>query len=377
MKEKFYNYYLYLTVFITGATVLMLEILGTRIIAPYFGSSLYVWSSLISVTILSLAIGYFLGGWVADKKPEFKLLYLFIFLIGFVLLIIPRVDSTVLIFASSYGVRLGSLVATSILFVIPMVLLGAVSPYAIKLSANRLQNIGMTAGGIYAVATLGSFVGAILTGFFLIPYIGIEAIITSFAVLLFIIASIWFLISRKFIFLLILLPVVFFPSIPSSYIATSQTEMDGKVIYKTQSMLGEIKVIDKRIHRVLLIDGSTQAWVERGEIMNTSSSFAQKVPFIYFINPEIKDVLVLGLGSGILSRDLEDKFGLRVDTVDIDENVLYVAREFFGFEGSIYIEDARTFIRNTEKKYDAVIFDIARGDGYSVHNFTWEAFREV
>lgn len=68
--EKFYNYYLYLTVFITGATVLMLEILGTRIIAPYFGSSLYVWSSLISVTILSLAIGYFLGGWVADKKTR-------------------------------------------------------------------------------------------------------------------------------------------------------------------------------------------------------------------------------------------------------------------------------------------------------------------
>jgi len=204
MKEKFYNYYLYLTVFITGATVLMLEILGTRIIAPYFGSSLYVWSSLISITILSLAIGYFLGGWIADKKPDFKLFYLLVFLIGLAILIIPRVDSAVLVFASSFGVRFGSLVATFILFTIPMVMLGMISPFAIKLRAHTLDRVGITAGGLYALATMGGFVGAIATGFFLIPSIGIESIITIFAIILFVLAAIWFLISRKFMFLLVL-----------------------------------------------------------------------------------------------------------------------------------------------------------------------------
>lgn len=373
-KETLYNYYLYLTVFITGATVLMLEILGTRIIAPYFGSSLYVWSSLISVTILSLAIGYFIGGWLADRKPEFKLLYILIILTGIAMLVIPRVDAAVQVFASSFGVRLGSLVATFILFTIPMVLLGMISPFAIKLRADQLQNIGLTAGGIFAVGTVGSFVGAILTGFFLIPAIGIEMIITIFAILLFALAGLWFVMSRKFAPLLLLLLATPFAFISPTYVSTQD---EDTLLYKTQSLHGEIKVIDKKIHRVLIIDGSTQAWVERGDIMHTSSSYAQKVPLIYFINPDITDVLVLGLGSGILSRDLEEQFGFAVDTVDIDKNVVYVAREFFGFDGTIYIEDARAFIKNSEKKYDAIIFDIARGDGYSVHNFTQEAFAEA
>jgi len=262
MKEKFYHFYLYLTVFVTGATVLMLEILGTRVIAPYFGSSLYVWSSLISITILSLAIGYWLGGWIADKKPKFTLLYLFISLAGLAILLIPRIDSTVLAFASSFGVRTGSLVATSILFAIPMVLLGMIDPFAIKLRAHKLENVGMTAGGLFGIATVGGFVGAIATGFFLIPSMGVEAIITSFAIILFALAAIWFLISRKFAFLFI-----FLLAVPSFFIPTSYTftQTDDKLIYKTYSLLGEIKVIDKKFHRVLLIDGSTQAWVERGE----------------------------------------------------------------------------------------------------------------
>ncbi|MCH7883586.1 fused MFS/spermidine synthase [Patescibacteria group bacterium] len=377
--DKFYNYYLYLTVFVTGATVLMLEILGTRIIGPYFGSSLYVWSSLISITILSLAIGYFFGGWLADKRPKFSLLYTIILLTGLAILIVPRVDSTVLVFASSFGVRFGSLIATFILFTIPMVLLGMIDPFAIKLRAHELQNVGMTAGGLFGIATIGGFVGAILTGFFLIPSMGIEAIITSFAILLFVLSGLWFLVSREFKSLFVLVLFMLLPGIPSFFIPSFYALPEGgdKLLYKTQSVLGEIKVVDKRIHRVLLIDGSTQAWAERGDTFNSSSVFAQKLPFIFLINPDAKEVLVLGLGSGLLMKELGEMIDINVDTVDIDPNVLYVAREYFGFDGSIYIEDARTFIRNSEKKYDAIIFDIAQGDGYSVHNFTQEAFQET
>jgi len=197
MSEKIYHFYLYLTVFITGATVLMLEILGVRIISPYFGNTLYVWSSLISVTILSLAIGYFLGGWIADKKPDWKLLYLFIILIGLALLVIPKVAATVLIFTNSFGLRFGPLIGTFILFTFPMVLLGMIDPFAIKLRAHKLQNIGMTAGGLFGIATVGSFFGAILTGFYLIPSLGISAITTIFAVLLFILAAGWFFVKKN------------------------------------------------------------------------------------------------------------------------------------------------------------------------------------
>jgi len=374
MKEKFYNYYLYLTVFITGATVLMLEILGTRIMSPYFGSTLYVWSSLISVTIISLAMGYFLGGWVADKKPDWKLLYLFIFSIGLAILIIPKVDQTVLLFTNSFGLRFGPLVGTFILFTVPMVLLGMIDPFAIKLRAHGrgLEHIGMTAGGIFGVATVGSFVGAILTGFYLIPSLGVNAITNIFAVLLFILAAGWFLLKKNFKFLLLFLFVI-----PLLLIQPTSMESDkNKIVYQTQSMLGDIRVVDRGVHRILLVDGAVQSWVEKGSL-ESSVGFTKSAKFSFFLNPEIKNTLVLGLGSGSLSSELENQFTVSVDTVEIDPRIVYAAKQYFGFKGDVFIDDARHFMRGSDKNYDAILFDVSVGDAFPIHMYTKESFQEV
>jgi len=114
--DKFDKYYLFLTLFITGASILILEILGTRILSPFFGTTLFVWSSLISVTIVFLALGYFLGGKIADKRTEFSLFYTFIFLAAVLIFLIPKFDSLVLVFTDSFGPQLGPLISSLILF---------------------------------------------------------------------------------------------------------------------------------------------------------------------------------------------------------------------------------------------------------------------
>jgi len=174
----------------------------------------------------------------------------------------------------------------------------------------------------------------------------------------------------KFLFLFLLL-------IPILFIQPSSMESDkNKVVYKTQSMLGEIKVVDRGVHRILLVDGAVQSWVAR-KSFESSVGFADRSKFAFFVNPEIKDALVLGLGSGGLTNEFGDKFNINVDTVEIDENIIRVAKEYFGFEGDVFVGDARRFIKNSDKKYDAIFFDVSVGDAFPAHMYTKESFSET
>ncbi|MDP2735174.1 MAG: fused MFS/spermidine synthase, partial [bacterium] len=163
------DYFLYVTVFITGAVVLIIEILGTRVLAPFYGTTIFVWSSLISVTLGALALGYFFGGYLADKRPQKKLLYGIIFLAGLLTSLLVKVSEPVLLFSDAFGFQWGPLVATSVLFTLPLCLFGMVTPFAVRLRVLSLEHTGHVAGTIFAVATVGSVLGAILAGFYFMP----------------------------------------------------------------------------------------------------------------------------------------------------------------------------------------------------------------
>lgn len=164
--------------------------------------------------------------------------------------------------------------------------------------------------------------------------------------------------------------------IPLLFAASPSMESDkNKVIHQTQSILGDIKVVDRGVHRILLVDGSHQSWVERGSFQS-STSFTKNAQFAFFLNPEIENVLVVGLGAGSLSTELE-KFNLKVDTVEIDENVVQAAKEYFGFKGDVFVGDGRYFIKNSQNSYDAIIFDVAAGDAFPIHMFSKESFGET
>jgi hypothetical protein len=169
MKHK----YLYLTVSVSGASVLAVEILGTRILGPFYGVSLFLWSALITVTLAALSAGYVLGGRWADKGATYARLSSLLAGAGAWLLLVPWIRSPLLSIAEPFGLRLAALVAALVLFFVPLMLLGMVSPYAIKLRASSLEEIGRSAGNLYAISTAASVAAALVTGFFLIPNVGV------------------------------------------------------------------------------------------------------------------------------------------------------------------------------------------------------------
>lgn len=177
-------------VFICGAIVMSFEILGSRVLAPNFGSSVFVWGSLISVFLAGLSAGYYLGGRLADINPSSRKLSLIIITPGLLFLTFPLYSALISdwIFMKDLGVRMSPLIASSVLFLVPSVFLGIVSPYTAKLMICSLHTSGKTIGTLYALSTFGSIIGTLITSFYLITLAGVNALIMGQGVLLIVLA---------------------------------------------------------------------------------------------------------------------------------------------------------------------------------------------
>lgn len=192
------NWLIYCVAFLSGAVFLVLEIVASRVVAPFFGNSIYVWGSLISVFLLALSVGYFLGGILADRLPDFRMLALVIFAAGSFVLLIPFIREPVGLFISrlDWDFRLSALFTVSVYFLAPSILMGMVAPYVVKLKTTELAFLGQSAGNVYAVSTIGSITGALLVSFVLITVIGTRAILWGSGTVLFITSILCLLCAR-------------------------------------------------------------------------------------------------------------------------------------------------------------------------------------
>jgi predicted membrane-bound spermidine synthase len=177
--------------FLSGAVLLGLEIVASRVLAPYFGNSIYVWGSLISVFLLALSIGYWLGGMLADRRPNLRTLATVLSGAAVFVLLVPLIYLPMGRFIADLGLefRFSVLLASVTFFLAPSVLMGMVSPFAIKLSATGLDVIGRTSGQVYAVSTMGSICGALAVSFFLVPLLGTRGIVIVLGLVLFALAA--------------------------------------------------------------------------------------------------------------------------------------------------------------------------------------------
>src|SRR3954452_25126112 len=178
--------------FLAGAVLLGIEIAASRVLAPFFGSSLFVWGALIGVVLSGLAIGYWAGGTLADRYPRPELLVGAIALGACGVLAIPFVDEPVLEWVVGWdpGPRADPLVASIILFGAPSVVLASVTPIAVRLRALALSRLGRTAGGLFSISTAGSIVGTFVTAFWLVPDLGTDQVLGVGAAVLFVAAAI-------------------------------------------------------------------------------------------------------------------------------------------------------------------------------------------
>src|SRR5579864_7382725 len=194
---------LILLVFVAGACSLAVELSASRLLAPYFGTSLFVWANLIGLILLYLTIGYYIGGRLADRFPRPSVLYTLTIVAAFLISVIPFLSKPILMWSQSsfatysVGVFYGSLVAVILLFAIPMILLGCVSPFAIRLRIEQLGKSGRTAGQLYAISTAGSILGTFLPVLWLIPSIGTYRTFFTFAVVLLLVSILALIVTQR------------------------------------------------------------------------------------------------------------------------------------------------------------------------------------
>lgn len=171
---------IYVLAFVGGFTIMSLELLGGRVLAPYFGSSIYVWGSIITVFMLSLSVGYLLGGRLSLRNPTLGRFALIFLAAAACLYPLVYFSETIMvwIFERIVDPRYGSLVASSILFIVPTVIMGMISPYSVRMLVRTTDQSGHVAGVLYFVSTLGSSLGTLATSFYLILWFEINTILT-------------------------------------------------------------------------------------------------------------------------------------------------------------------------------------------------------
>ncbi len=399
-------------VFIAGAVLLGLEIASSRVLAPFFGSSLYVWGALIGVVLAGLSLGYWLGGMAADRDPTPSLFVAVLGLGALLVLAIPFVDGWVLdrVVELDPGPRLNPLLATIALFGAPAVVLGTVSPIAVKLRARSLEHLGRTAGRLFAISTAGSIAGTFATAFWLIPELGTDQLLAAGAVALMLAAAAVALVERltAAFMLAVAIAAASFGGVLSlapekgGIVAASEfrnwspvyrqrgvDEEERQALDPTNGQAGyevlhakdtqyhRLAVVQDSTSRYLRFDSSFQSGMYRAQPFRTRFDYTDYLQLALAYNPGAKRILFVGLGGGSAPKRMWRDFpALRLDVVELDPEVVDVAYRFFGLPRDerlqVDVEDGRRYLARNEGPWDAIVIDAFYSDSIPFHLATRE-----
>lgn len=353
-----------------------LEMLGFRMLPPYFGSSIYVTGSLISVFLLALSFGYYLGGHIADKKPSHRVLGLIILGSGIIIALIAYYFRPLCQLIASWGwhIRWGSLLASTLLFVIPSTLLGMVSPFAIKLSTIAIGDVGRTAGRLYAVSTVGSVVGTLATSFYLIALFRLHSIIIGLGVILSILGLALLPFRPKVLLLLLLLS----PLARSWWLVDPST---FKVLETKESLYHYILIGEDKDWRVMQFNRTIQSGISKKDKITSIAPYTDGFHLGLIFVPKAKKVLFVGCGGATGPRQFRTLYpDLQIDIAEIDPDVVKLAKKYFYLgeddKLKVYVEDGRVFLNRSKEKYDIIIMDAYFAEAIPFH-LTTKEFMEI
>ena len=380
---------LYLVVVFAGAATMAVEMSASRLLAPYFGDSLPVWGLLIGLLLAYLAIGYALGGRLADRHPHASLLYRLAAWSGFLIGLVPHLSRPILRFAAlafaryQAGAVLGSLLGVLALFAAPVVLLGCIAPFAVRLSVKSRDSSGDAAGRIYALSTLGSLAGTFGSVFVLIPVLGTRRTFFVLAVGLLAAALLGLAQAhrtRALPYLLLLAVVVVLQFLPVGAIKPTQG-----LIYELESAYNYIQVLREGQARVLKLNEGEgiQSVYRPGQVLTGYVyDYFLLVPFFRSqASSPVANLCLIGLAAGTTARQYTAVFGpIPIDGVEIDPAIVDVARQYFELNLPnlrVIIEDGRYHLANTDQRYDVVAIDAYRPPYIPFQLTTAEFFTQV
>ncbi len=385
--------YLLFIVFVSGFTSLAAEMAASRLMGNYFGSSNLVWASIIGLILIYLTVGNFIGGSWADRSPKYGTLYRILAWAGFSVALVPAVSRPVLRWAADafdslqLGVLFGSFVAVMILFIVPIILMGTSSPFAIRLAIKDNNEAGRLSGRIYAVSTLGSFIGTFIPVLLLIPTVGTYR---TFLVLGLVLTTctLWGLKLEegwrpmlKLAWMPVVIGALFFT------INLGTDKSSAGMIYETDSAYNYIQVLEQDgYHMLRLNDGQGVHSIYHPDVYNYSGPWEQ-VLVAPFFNPDsvgtadVNSMAIVGLAAGTTARQAVKVFpNISIDGFEIDPAIVDVGRNYFGMDLpalNVYVQDGRWGLAHSGRKYQVISVDAYRPPYIPWHLTTREFFQTV
>jgi predicted membrane-bound spermidine synthase len=354
-------------VFTVGVSTLGAEIAAARLLAPFFGASTIVWANTIATVLVALSIGYWLGGRLGDKRPQLERLAAWVLFASVLLGLVPLVADPFLDVAVTafddidVGAALGSLVGVLVLVAVPVLLLGATSPWAVRLSVDRVEDAGRAAGNLYALSTIGSLLGTFLAALVFIPLIGTQRTFLLFAAAVALVAAL--ALSRRHLLVPIVLGgLLLLPT------GTTKAVEGGRV-------LEERETTDQYARVVELPDGERRLELNEGQAFHSvwrrDSVLTGNVWDGYLSTPMTvlgrapRSLAILGNGAGTTVRAYGEFFPeTTIDGVEIDGELTELGRRWFGLRDrpglELHTADARPFLRRADERWEAIMVDAYR-----------------
>jgi len=358
-----------LIVFTVGLSILGAEIAAARLLAPYFGASTIVWANTIGIVLVALSIGYWYGGRLADRNPTREGLYRIVLLSGLLLAAVPFIADPFLRLAIdaldsiSAGAFVGSLLGVTVLVAFPILVSGAVAPYALRLAVADVEHAGTVSGRLYAISTVGSLLGTFLSALLCIPLIGTRRTFIVFGLALVMLAVVG-LAKRRLLLAPVSLALAL--ALPVGTVK-GETDAGARVIHEADTEYQYARVVEE-------LDGTRSLELNEGQVVHslrrpgtylTGNYWDEMLvlPFAALDRPP-RSIAILGNAAGTTARAYGHFFpATRIDAVEIDGELTGIGRRYFGMRGphlNTHTADARPYLRRTKQRYDVIVVDAYR-----------------
>jgi spermidine synthase len=376
--------FLGLLVFVVGMASLGAEIAGVRLLSPYFGASTVVWANTIGVVLVALSVGYWVGGRAADRRPRVQPLCIVALVAAGLLAVVPFVSRPLLdagveaLDSVSAGAFAGSLLGVLVLIAVPVLLLGTVTPWALRLAMKSVEDAGTVAGRMYAISTAGSLVGTLMSALVLIPAIGTRRTFLTFAILLALVAAAGLLPTRRYLAVpAVLVALLALPA------GTLKAQGNGRVVYERETEYQYARVIEAPdgTRRLELNEGHATHSLYRPGTVTTGDYWDTMLEQSRATGRMPRSVAILGNAAGTTARALRTLYPtIRLDPAEIDPELTEIGYRWFGLPRSVRVhhEDARPFLRRRpDRRWDAILVDAYRQPYIPFYLVTKEFFELV
>lgn len=382
--KKLKKYQLEVTVFICGAMTMVLELVAARVLSPYVGSSNLIWTSIIGIMLISMSLGYWIGGKIADKKQDLTDLSQFILIAAITTSVIPIFETVIV---NSLAQMIDQLIIVAIisatfLFGIPSFMLATASPIAVKLKNNEQKEVGTVSGKISSLSTIGSILGTFVAGFILIPNIGVSNIILGSSIILLLLSMMIYPNKNKkrMIYMVFILIGIIILNVVGKYLLKKEHPDIIKDVDSEYSRIWVTNITSANgtNFKTLRVDTGLESYINEktGEM---GAKYLTYYDLFEYYNKKANNTLMIGGAAYTYPKHYLKKYGnKKIDVVEIDKKMTEIAKEEFDLDLSnpnlkIYHQDGRSYLNYSKEKYDTILIDAFKGLNAPFELTTYEA----